>query len=90
MPPRKLKETDGIMQWVNTGNTNKPRYKLQEQALITAGETTQMPSHTIQASLPVIKEPADADLAEGVQPSFADMNSIGFNNLEFPIRKRKV
>jgi hypothetical protein len=91
MPPKRYKETDGIVQWVNTSKTGRPRFKLHEQVLATEADKHQTPSSLTQASSPIITEPGGEVPHDGAQPSNADVHPLeDFNNLEFPIKKRKV
>jgi len=93
MAPKTFKESGDIFQWVNTSKTNRPNFKLVEQNLTTnqSGQT-QIPIPIASISQPAIMEPGeDTGGNEDVQLPQDDMHLLGdINNLEFPIKKRKV
>ena len=90
MPSKRYKESDGIVQWVNTSKTGRPRFKLQEQPLATEDETHEIPDQAVQASAPVIQEPGGENPYDDGQHCGAEMQSLDLNDFELPIKKRKV
>jgi len=90
MPPRKYKESDGVMQWVNTSKTSQARFKLQEQVLDSNEGSRPIPMSCSPIPAPTIREPGEENCNENQNIGNDSGAMDSFNNLEFPVRTRKV